>query len=558
MTNPGIFPKNIEPSTTLTRFLVIMLSVMKRWIACLAPWMVLTAACAASYQPASAQLTFNSPTTTETFRLGDQCFVTPKVAKSWGWAVELIDKEFQIATEGRLFRLPIQRNGEQNLVNLTDAARYLGAIGEWQGNTFQIISRVRNVEVTPQGLQIDSTLKVRTKFFRLTSPDRFIIDLVGGRMDTPQDLPLPAWWRLGQFNPSTARIVLEHPAAVAVSTPKSADSRQIVITLPSVARQDPSTIKTTIQPIATAPKTSTPAPKRDPVRLSSPTITPEGRNGVAISIPADIKVTDPPSVQYITPTELQITVASASFGANIAKEFDEGMVTSMKAMDAGASATMIITTRRPMAFTAVASGKEFRVRLIQPSQTGSLAGKVIVIDPGHGGHDSGARYGDLYEKNIVLPISRQLRDLLTDQGASVIMTRDGDSYPSLGGRAEAANRSNAACFISIHVNSIQKENSRSGGMTFYHQQDPYDRLLAECIQDEIAKVSNIPDLGTWSDRRIYQSGFKVLRDSNVPSVLIELGFINHKHDRAQLSSPDFSNRIAQAIFRGVKVFLGEK
>ena len=121
-----------------------------------------------------------------------------------------------------------------------------------------------------------------------------------------------------------------------------------------------------------------------------------------------------------------------------------------------------------------------------------------------------------------------------------------------------ANGSDADLFISIHHNSNRVAETRSGGMTFYHMQQATSRFLAQCIQTEIAGVSKIPDMGVWSDSRIYSvKGFAVLRFTEMPAVLIELGFLNHSYDRVRVQEPEFQESVAKAIVKGLKVFLGD-
>jgi len=200
------------------------------------------------------------------------------------------------------------------------------------------------------------------------------------------------------------------------------------------------------------------------------------------------------------------------------------------------------------------------IGLIKPNVgNGHLAGKIVVVDAGHGGHDSGAKSPakDAFEKNLTLKIAKQLSNRLTAEGATVIMTRTTDTFIELKERAMIANRNGAHFFISCHINSNVVSNSTSGGMTFYHKKDPIGQLLADCIQREIAKVSGLKSMGTWSDQRIYQSGFAVLRHSTMPAVLIEFGFINHNFDRKRMVTADFQSDVAGAIVKGLKVYLGE-
>lgn len=528
---------------------------MKRWIACLAPWMVLAgAAFGAKLDPVNVQFSYHQPSTTDAFRVGDQCYITPKLARSWDWNISLVGNEMQVATEGRLFRVPVYKDGGQTLLSLTDSARYLGASTDWDGGTYRVLGRIRNIELTPEGLVVDSTVKVKPNLFRLSAPDRLVIDFAGGKLDIGDGVQMPSWWRIGQYDGQTARIVLEHPAAIAIPTDRIAETRRFRLELPKAAYQNPSDITEPIQPVKKVqPESAAPT-----ITLSAPAVLQDANGGTSLTISADQSLSQPPSVQYLTPTQLQLVMPNARFAQAYSKQFDdERWVTAVSTLGDG-QAALLIQTKRAMAFSVSTSGSKIIVRLSVPPSSGRLAGKVVVIDAGHGGKDTGATFGSVREKDLTLKIAQALRDDLVAAGASVIMTRDSDVYPSLGDRAQLANRSNAAVFISIHINSINKDDSRSGSITFFHNQDPMDRLLAECLQSEIAKVNRIPDLGTWSDTRIYQSGFKVLRDSNVPSVLVEMGFINHKNDRAQMTSPDFADRVAAAMVKGIQVFLGEK
>jgi N-acetylmuramoyl-L-alanine amidase len=82
--------------------------------------------------------------------------------------------------------------------------------------------------------------------------------------------------------------------------------------------------------------------------------------------------------------------------------------------------------------------------------------------------------------------------------------------------------------------------------------------MADCIQREIVKVSGLPSMGVWSDQRIYQTGFAVLRGATMPAVLIECGFLNTKKDRARMQTDEFQNGIATAVVKGLKAYLGDE
>ena len=190
--------------------------------------------------------------------------------------------------------------------------------------------------------------------------------------------------------------------------------------------------------------------------------------------------------------------------------------------------------------------------------TGSvMAFSTVVIDPGHGGADLGAADSLVYEKHINLDVSRRLERSLKEAGFKTIMTRSRDEFIALSERSSIANRQRNAIFVSVHFNSNRLANSASGTKIFFHKQDPLGRLLAKCISAEVAKVSQLPNLGIWSDTRIYDSGFAVLRNSRMTAVLLELGFINNDRDVRRMTQPDFHADSAAAVVRALKVYVGD-
>jgi len=215
---------------------------------------------------------------------------------------------------------------------------------------------------------------------------------------------------------------------------------------------------------------------------------------------------------------------------------------------------------RPMGVEFVNSQREIMISLVKPKVgNGRLAGKVIVVDAGHGGNDVGARHAGkgVNEKDLTLAISKLLSAELTAQGASVIMTRKTDVFIPLGERSAIANRAQADLFVSVHINSNKVAESRAGGITFYHGKDKISQTLAECVQSEIKRLNQIPHIGVWSDTRIHKSGFAVLRNAKMPAILIETGFINHSKDLAKMTSSEFQNQFARAIVKGIRVYLGD-
>ena len=186
---------------------------------------------------------------------------------------------------------------------------------------------------------------------------------------------------------------------------------------------------------------------------------------------------------------------------------------------------------------------------------GTLAGKLIVVDPGHGGSSTGATGGACYEKNFTLAISLKLRDCLERCGARVVMTRDKDATVDLYARPRLANNLGADFFISIHNDSNGSPNSASGTSTYYHLQDASSRALAICIQQAVSRVTGLPSRGALSDGIMYEHGFAVLRCSKMPAILCEVAYINNARDRSKLADPDFQQRVAKAICDGLRAYI---
>lgn len=175
-------------------------------------------------------------------------------------------------------------------------------------------------------------------------------------------------------------------------------------------------------------------------------------------------------------------------------------------------------------------------------------GKILVIiDPGHGGKDPGAiGLQGIREKDIILPISQEVASILERQGIQVIMTRKSDYFVSLEGRTTMANQAGADLFVSIHANSMGKGRPDVSGLEVYYYGN---RGLADAIHRSITRSVNMRDRGVRSAR------FYVLRNSRMPSTLVEVGFVTGYEDSVKLTNPSFRSQMAQAIARGILEYL---
>ena len=179
-----------------------------------------------------------------------------------------------------------------------------------------------------------------------------------------------------------------------------------------------------------------------------------------------------------------------------------------------------------------------------------LEGRIIVIDPGHGGHDSGATAAGVYEKTINLNVGLKLRDHLTKHNATVYMTRSTDEFISLTDRVAFSNRIEPDAYISIHVNSA---GSAAIGIETYHNSQKgvlpeESKELATAVQSELLKATGA------SDRKVKDANFAVTRGNYTPAILVEMGFITNDAERANLTNSLYQDKIAKGIYNGLSVF----
>lgn len=183
---------------------------------------------------------------------------------------------------------------------------------------------------------------------------------------------------------------------------------------------------------------------------------------------------------------------------------------------------------------------------------GNLKGKIVTVDPGHGGSDSGAiGPSGVMEKDITLAISKQLEKILKASGAKVFMTRDNDidvygpdasARNELMARSKVGNDNHADVFISIHCNSFTTPKPK-GTSTYYFSAAGGE--LARDIHDEIVQETGL------TDRGINKANFFVLKNTYMPAVLVETAFISNPEEETLLKDDAFQAKIAKAIAKGL-------
>ena len=190
-----------------------------------------------------------------------------------------------------------------------------------------------------------------------------------------------------------------------------------------------------------------------------------------------------------------------------------------------------------------------------------LLGKVIYIDPGHGGVDPGAVYKEVFESNINLHISFKLQEELEKKGAIVYLTRYGDydlaankaflrKRSDLSRRANIINRSNCDIYISIHLNS-DVSSIWKGAQVFYDNINENNENIAKILQEELKNNLNT---NRSYKKLVNQYMYKRIK---IPGILIEVGFLSNDNERYLLQTEEYQKKLAEVISNGiVKYFKG--
>ena len=209
--------------------------------------------------------------------------------------------------------------------------------------------------------------------------------------------------------------------------------------------------------------------------------------------------------------------------------------------------------------------KSLNVAVGYPTQ--GPRGKIVVIDPGHGTIKAGGWVDPgaigttlkVRELNVNIPISLKAEECLRREGIEVILTHRGTTNRDLYDRANLANNENAYCFVSIHANATANRAIQGIGVFYYapewmpeiFMQRLERQNLASYILDEALKSTGRPSYG------LFEENFAVIRETRMPSVLVETGFLTNQQEEQLLSSPAFQDKIASGIAKGILKFLNQ-
>jgi len=419
-------------------------------------------------------------------------------------------------------------------------------------------------EVTRIAIEVSGNFEFRTD--RLHGPERVYFDVLGARPSFDgkrlyskviEGDKLVQKIRVAETTPGVTRVVLDLTGDVEVSTSKLSNPSRLILELragktPPVPTEAP--IPTANLPVA--PPVEAPAPP------PATKVTPVSKPAVLDSPPPAIlptKKSDP----------LPTSVAAAIPAATTPRPIPAVEKTTASPLDT------------PKAARHTSTGGSSLTRAL-----GLKIGR-IVIDPGHGGHDQGTQgVKGLLEKDLVLDVSQRLGKLIEERmNAEVVFTRTDDTLIPLEGRTALANEKKADLFLSIHANSstypriagvetfylnftdskealdvASRENATSQQSIFdlqdltrkiaLHEKLDESKEFATRLQTSMFSFTSHNVAGE-KNRGIKKAPFVVLIGANMPSVLAEIGFLTNAREEALLKKPDYRQKLAEALYRGL-------
>jgi len=383
------------------------------------------------------------------------------------------------------------------------------------------------------------------------SPQRYFVDISPARLNS--SLTSKEWTvdskaiqkiRVAQFDDSTVRVVLDGPTTRDVTTSNLKDPNRVMMEVS----------------VPGAPAVPVTPPPSKAITSAAPSTTP--------AAPA----TPPPSTVKVEPA-LAAPLASSPVVADIQ---DAPVALAATPVVARQDQNRVVTAAKPTSL-----GDRSLIRSL------GLKLSRVVIDAGHGGHDTGSIGPTGFtEKELVLDVAKRLKTLIEDQmGAEVVLTRDNDTFVALESRTQLANQEKADLFISIHANSSPEKAVR-GVETFFLNLNTQSRdALATATRENAASEKKIHELqdilqkivlndkadesrelakhvqtamstrtNAGSNRGIKQAPFVVLVGATMPSVLAEVSFISNPDEERRLKTPEYRQKIAESLYQGIKSY----
>ena len=448
-----------------------------------------------------------------------------------------------VVDDGRTYELRVTKHLGSTFIDLADASKLLGFVYVFDKDsmTAQIKAKLVSFDFAEGKLKAVFDLPVQPSSVRLwQDPWRLSIDIKGAVVSVDErSLNVGSadvkGVRVGQFDQDTVRIVIDLTSKLPYKLLTVGLSRELQVAVGSEISKTAAESKPPAEPPAVTGVVF------DPVDNDSATIKVlvAGKPEFAASMLSD-------------PLRLVIDIKGVVLPEPIADiDAKHPLVSSVRIGEQKNMVRVVLDLQRYVIYHVSVDSESVMIGIKMPAAAGGkLSQKTIVLDPGHGGKQTGAIAGGVKEKDLNLLIARQVKVALEEKGARVIMTRTDDSELDLPSRPAVADRVGGDIFISIHCNACGVPDKMSGVETYYHPAQLSSRALAAAIHDAVVKKTGL------KDRSIRErSGLAVLRHSRVPAVLLECGYLDNSKDRGLLLSSDFRKKFASAVADGLKAYV---
>lgn len=367
-------------------------------------------------------------------------------------------------------------------------------------------------------------------------PFRVVLDVTAGKTTSTSGT--------STMKPASASVAASKAAA---STNGSASSGSVVSSRPVVgSRPVKAAAAESNQPVVSKPATSSTV-------VTTKKLGSNAESSVAIPKAGTVVSTQKPGSEQV---KSSVSLPSGKIATGKDNKDNKDDKDKNKDVEGKGSKVKVITTTTGKATTKAKVDEPIALKSKTKFRTGGgIKGKIITLDPGHGGSDPGAiGASGLKEKQITLEISMRVKELLEKEGAKVYMTRttDVDVYgPNASDRAElqarvnVAEKHNSDLFLSLHINSSVNKNV-GGFSSYYYPKTDNDLKIAKAIQDKFAKNFGVDNLG------VRQANFYVVKRCSMPATLLEMCFISNAREEKLMKGKWFQKKTARLIMEGVK------
>lgn len=363
--------------------------------------------------------------------------------------------------------------------------------------------------------------------------------------------------RAAQFNPNTTRLVVTSENAAKYIPVYSSDSQNLMITNPQnlmtshLPEQKTNIVKTTYQKsgkldnlVFEFDKPLVYSIKRTSESLYIYFLNAERYNDVNFQAAIKTSPYNQTAMHLMKNTGMRLTIPSAG-----KENINTYLSPDGRVFKISSEKVKVVENKEPEESLQTTKKRE-GVITSTPVYNNKKNTSIIVIDAGHGGKDCGALRNGILEKDITLDVSDRLQSILQKKGYKVYMTRTNDTYVTLEDRVLFTENINPAVFVSVHVNSCNAE-SPKGIETHYYNDDSLE--LANSVHTKLTKkISNT------TNRGLLKSRFYVIKNTTVPAILVEIGFISNTTERNELTTPERKQATAEGIAEGIIEYLNNR